>query len=85
MGRAVRDPSGQRPARGFGNVDKGNPCALHRETFDQCCPDAGASAGNEDGLVFEIGNLRRRCLQNILLSHRIPLFGTQFDYLELSD
>jgi hypothetical protein len=39
----------------LGDIDECDPGALFGETFDECCADSRAAAGNQDAAPTEIG------------------------------
>ncbi len=88
--RLRRKPGGKRLARLFRYIDEGDLGALLSETFNECCAYAGATAGDQDRAIPEIGKLCL-CFGQVRLPSRnrkcnhVPLFGTEFDYVELSD
>ena len=72
---------GKRAALVLGDVDEGDLGALTRETLDDGRADARSAAGHQNRPIPEF---RKPCRYT---RHRIPpvvpLFGTQFDYVEL--
>jgi hypothetical protein len=61
-----------------------------RETLDKRRADAGAAAGDQDCAILKIRKLRLYLGQIpippwIVEFINVPLFGTKFDYVELSD